>query len=269
MTDNKKGKFQCAICRTAEFRHDVSKNGYTYVICSGCGTSVLYPVPDLSSLKKFYEKYEGEGGVYIKAREEDRGDCFETFDLNFSDLNFNLKKIKKALDVGCATGIFMEYLKKQGISASGIDVSKGMVLRAQKKGLAASSTDLFSLSGKFDLITLWDVIEHFRDPLKALKKVNSLLPSGGDVIIETPCRGIIAEKFKAEWRHYNPPQHIFLFDQNSLFFTLKQAGFQIVNWVRFGSGNTAGAIPPKAKSVFDSICKELGIGDSIIVWAKK
>ncbi len=45
--------------------------------------------------------------------------------------------------------------------------------------------------------------------------------------------------------------------------------FMIVNWIRIGSGNNAGTIPQNPKKVFDTISKNLGIGDNIIVWAKK
>ena len=261
--------FKCTICNLEEFRFDVRKNEYEYIVCLGCGTSMLYPVPNREFLKNFYEKYEGEGGSYIKIREQSKEDCFQTFDLNFSDLGFNLKKTSSALDIGCATGIFLEYLKKNKINAMGVDVSTEMVKRAKEKGLNASSTDLFSLSGKFDLITLWDVVEHFTDPTKALVKVNNLLEENGNLIIETPCRGIISDHFGFKWRHYNPPQHIYLFNQNALVFLLRQAGFRVVSWVRFGSGYTSGGIPPKIKVVFDLASKKLDIGDSIVVWAKK
>ena len=259
----------CGICGSRKFRFDIGKNGYEYAVCSGCGTSILNPVPSQDFLRDFYGKYESEGGIYIKTREESKEDCFNTFDLDFSDLGFSPAGIKKALDIGCATGIFLEYLKSRGISAKGVDVSAEMVARAREKGLDASSEDLFSFEGKFNMITLWDVLEHFTNPAAALKKVNQLLEKDGNLVIETPCRGFISDYFGPKWRHYNPPQHIYLFSRKSLFYALRRSGFHVVSWVRFGSGNTSGGISPRIKSALDFLAKKTGIGDSIVVWAKK
>ena len=269
MESEQKHRFKCKICGAEEFNFDIRKGSYTYVICAGCGVSMLHPIPDEDTLKEFYEIYEKEGGDYLQIRELDKGPYFKNYSTTFSDFDFDLKRSKNVLDVGCATGIFIEYLKKEGINAKGIDVSSKMVEKAKRKGLNCTTDNLFSLSENFDLITLWDVIEHFIDPKEALKKVYGLLKKDGDVIIQTPCQGLISENFKEEWRHYNPPQHIYLFNQNSLFYLLASTNFMIVNWIRIGSGNDAGTIPAKPKKVFDSISKKLGIGDNIIVWAKK
>jgi SAM-dependent methyltransferase len=261
--------FKCKICGAEEFNFDVRKGNYTYVVCAGCGTSMLHPIPDEDALKEFYETYEKDAGGYLQIRELDTGHYFKDYDLTFSDLDFDLKRSKNVLDVGCATGIFLEYCKEKNINAKGIDISSKMIEKAKRKGLNCKTGDLFSLSEKFDLIALWDVIEHFINPKEALKKVYQLLEKEGDIIIQTPVRGLISENFKEEWRHYNPPQHIYLFNQNSLFYLLTLTKFIIVNWIRIGSGNDAGTIPAKPKKVFDSISKKIGIGDNIIVWAKK
>jgi len=269
MESKQKYRFKCKICDAEEFNFDIRKGNYTYVVCAGCGTSILHPIPDEATLKEFYETYEKDGGDYLRIRELDKGPYFKDYDLTFSDLGFDLKYSKNVLDVGCATGIFLEFLKEKGINAKGIDISSKMIEKGKKKGLNCETTDLFSLSEKFDLITLWDVIEHFINPKEVFKKVYQLLEKEEDIIIQTPCKGLISENFKEEWRHYNPPQHIYLFNQNSLFYLLTLTKFMIVNWIRIGSGNDAGTIPAKPKKVFDSISKKLGIEDNIIVWAKK
>ncbi len=262
--------FECKICGVTEFNCDVRKGDYTYVICAGCDTSILYPLPTERILNKFYDSYTNEGGNYLQARELDRNIYFNDYDLTFSDLCFDLKQYWDILDVGCATGIFLEYLKERKCAdTKGIDISSKMIEISKKKGLNCTTEDLLSLNKKFDLITLWDVLEHFIDPKQSLEKVHQLLKKDGDLIIQTPCRGIISQQFKNEWRHYNPPQHIYLFNQNSLFRLLTSMNFMIVNWIRIGSGNNAGTIPQNPKKVFDTISKNLGIGDNIIVWAKK
>jgi len=265
-----KNDFECKICGVTEFNFDVRKSDYTYVVCAGCGTSIIYPLPTERILNEFYERYFEDGGNYLQTRELDKNVYFNDYDKTFSDLFFELKPQWKYLDVGCATGIFLDYLKeKKCVNTKGIDVSSEMIENANRKGLNCTTEDLLSLNQKFNIITLWDVLEHFIDPKQSLEKVHQLLEKDGNLIIQTPCRGIISQQLKDEWRHYNPPQHIYLFNQNSLFKLLTSTNFMIVNWIRIGSGNTAGTISPNSKKVFDNVSKNLGIGDNIIVWAKR
>lgn len=269
MAMKKTDRFRCRICGNRDFKPEISKNGFTYVACNACETSVIHPLPDEEDLRRYYETYENDGGTYLQIREQDKMPFFRDYDLTFSDLRFDLSRVKKALDIGCATGIFLEYLQSRDVRATGIDVSAPMIARARSKGLDCRVTDLFDLTETFDFITLWDVIEHFSDPKKVIGKVYDLTEPGGYLLIQTPCKGLISDTFGEDWRHYIPPQHLYLFSQNSLFTLLMDNGFLLVNWIRIGSGNDAGTIPAKQKKVFDTICKKLCMGDNIILLAKK
>ncbi len=192
--------------------------------------------------------------------------------MTFRDICFDLNgyKGKKALDVGCATGLFLEYMSDRQWDIEGTDISAEMVEEAVKKGLRAWVGDVFSVNDKrYHLITLWDVLEHLLQPKESLIKINSLLEPGGGLIIQTPCRGIIADGYGAGWRHFIPPQHVHIFSQQGLFDLLIKTGFRTVNWVSFGSGCTTGTTNPETKTVFDKVAKTLGIGDTIVVWAQK
>ncbi|MEE9543123.1 MAG: class I SAM-dependent methyltransferase [Thermodesulfobacteriota bacterium] len=117
------------------------------------------------------------------------------------------------------------------------------------------------------MITMWDTLEHIREPVKCLKKAASLLGPGGDIIIQTPCRGVISRAYNAEWIQYQPPYHVHLFDIDSLKLHLDKAGFSVVRWVRFGSGITDSEL--EIKPVFDRVAKEMDIGDTIVIWGQK
>jgi 2-polyprenyl-3-methyl-5-hydroxy-6-metoxy-1,4-benzoquinol methylase len=191
-------------------------------------------------------------------------------ELTFKDLGVVFKgKKKKLLDVGCATGDFVKLMSDLGFDAEGIDISEELVGLAVKRKLKCSLNNVENINKKYDCISLWHVIEHVRYPRELLAKVRTLLRKDGDLFIETPCYGLIAEAFGDGWRFFMPPEHICIFTQHSLLKFLCDMGFVIKNWVRFGSGNDTGKMPAPNKNAMDCIAKTLQIGDTIAVWAKK
>ena len=236
----------------------------------------MFPYPTEEELKSYYEndytnmKIEGTG-LHIRFKDEYFSTYSSGMDLTFSDLELNLKEYegKTLLDIGCANGIFLKYLQNFNIDGLGIDISRDMVEDAKKHGLNCISGNYEKLEGKFDIVTIWDVIEHVTDPNGLLEKVYSLLKKDGLLLIQTPCTGIISDEFGKDWRNYIVPQHIFLFSKDSLLELLEKKGFRVEKWFRMGSGNTAGSIPPLQKGVFDRIAKKLKIGDTITLKARK
>jgi hypothetical protein len=100
-----------------------------------------------------------------------------------------------------------------------------------------------------------------------MQRIQKCLKKGGTLFLQTPCSGIVSDTFGKLWGDYVYPAHLHIFSQDSLFRLLVSNGFNIVNWVRFGSGNPKGSIPDDRKKVIDSIAKQLGIGDQIALWA--
>lgn len=100
--------------------------------------------------------------------------------------------IRAVLDVGCGTGNFLDYARSRGLDAYGIDVDAEAVAQARSRGLNAYQQDDLDRAGlpdQFDVLTMWDVIEHIIDPLAALKAVLPRLRPGGVLLFETPDGG--------------------------------------------------------------------------------
>lgn len=266
----------CRICGSGESRLAASVGGFNYVRCSGCGVERMAEYPAASDVRDFYSqgymtKKFNDLGHHIHFTEEYRATYFAEKDLTFSDLRMDLKKYtgKSLLDVGCANGQFLEYTGKFGIKGLGVDISEEMVGEARKNGLNCEVTDLFELDGAYDLVTFWDVVEHVMDPGAVLEKTRTLLKPGGEVVIQTPCTGMVSELFGEKWLYYLPVQHIHLFSQESLFALLSRTGFSVTSWVRFGSCNPKGSIPDINKRAIDTIVKKTGLGDTIVVRARR
>jgi SAM-dependent methyltransferase len=151
----------------------------------------------------------------------------------------------------------------QAASVLGVDISEECIRHAHERALNAVCADFPALDGRFDAISMWHVIEHVRDPKRYLEHAYRLLQPGGWLLIETPVVGSISEGFGADWRFYMPVEHINLFSQQALFRLCSHTGFDLRSWVRFGSGNTAGSVPPANKRAMDRVAKQHGFGDTL------
>lgn len=103
-------------------------------------------------------------------------------------------KNKRTLDIGCGGGLFLSKLKEVGAITTGIELSDTRAYYAQTRhGLNIVKRPIEhdywqEYHGSYDIVTLWDVIEHVNYPLSVLKSAANMLKSGGILLIDTPCR---------------------------------------------------------------------------------
>jgi len=259
----------CPICGSGEFAPVCEVRGFAYVGCAGCRSVRQFPYPSDADISRFYADY------YAK-KSTDRGylseAAFAGFQNDkqhtFSDLGLagDAFADRSVLDVGCGTGQFVQMMAGRAKSVEGIDVSAECIDIARSNALNCSLKDFLSVTSKYDVITMWHVVEHLREPRSYLEQAHRVLNPGGWLLVETPVIGAISRSFGASWRYYLPVEHLNLFTQESLFSACAEAGFDVRRWVRFGSGNTAGTVPDANKRAMDRIAKQYGFGDTMAVW---
>ena len=261
----------CPVCRGDVPRAGISVNGYRYARCEECKLLYLDPLPGTEELEEYYQQYRdvkaAEGGGYLTPGH------LQTYrhekELTFRDLGFDLNsfRAKKLLEIGCANGPFLTLAKNLGAEILGIDISVDLVEEAVRNGLNCRVARVEDVTGNFDVICLWDLIEHVTDPRKFLKQVRRLSHVGTQLLIQTPRYGRVAELFGESWRYLLPVEHVVLYSLEALTALLSEFGFQRRSWVSFGSGNTSGTVPPAVKRAFDGLAKETGHGDTLALWA--
>lgn len=129
------------------------------------------------------------------------------------------------LDVGCFNGFFVKKLLSFGYDAQGLDFNKSAVAYGQEKlglGMRISTQtleELFDQGRRFDVITLFEVLEHLPDTKTFLGNVSRLLKDNGVLILSTPNN-------KMCWRPVldYPPHHLSRFTTKSLEEYLSQLG---------------------------------------------
>ncbi|MEL4307047.1 class I SAM-dependent methyltransferase [Joostella sp. CR20] len=130
-----------------------------------------------------------------------------------------LKKLnpeaKTLLDIGSGTGDFISYCKK-GFDCYGTEPSEVAREKSISKGnKVVVSTEELEIK-KFDIITMWHVLEHVHDLELQIKKLNELLNKNGAIIIAVPnYKSEDAKHYKEHWAAYDVPRHIWHFDKHS------------------------------------------------------
>lgn len=274
MSDEDMNRYRCALCgEGGDYRHVCDKDGATYVQCAQCGVVRQHPYPSAHEIATYYENYQslksGQSSYLsdagLAAFKRDKA-------FTFSDLGLLQDCFvgKRVLDVGCATGQFLQMMVDSlAAQVLGIDASLECIEAARARGLPCQVGDFLELDGEFDVITMWHVIEHLRQPKDYICHAHSLLPKGGWLLIETPVIGMISEAFAAHWRYFMPTEHINLFPIDALIRLCTGAGFALQSYVRFGSGNDSEVVPAMNKRAMDVIAKMSGFGDTLALWMIK
>jgi len=138
------------------------------------------------------------------------------------------------LEIGSAYGFFLEVVKNN-FEVFGIDIGKeGMKYARENLGIknAVSGNYLEKEYPKdfFDLVCMFDTIEHLKQPDLFLLKANKELKTDGLICITTGDIDSLAARIqKKSWRLINPPTHLFYFSFKTLSQLLENSGFEVIN----------------------------------------
>jgi SAM-dependent methyltransferase len=143
-----------------------------------------------------------------------------------------------ALELGCGDGFMLDALRRRGWRVVGVERSEEACAYARSElGLEVHAGGLDALDGehRFDLIILFQVLEHLPDPVATLRQCARLLKPGGTLVVGVPNRESWQARFAgADWLHLDVPRHLFHFSPASLTYAMRQAGLEVAS-VRFAS----------------------------------
>jgi SAM-dependent methyltransferase len=201
--------------------------GYcTYLRCRSCGLIFIDPIPDDRQLESIYR---GEQADDIAPSVDPTGEEALYFDRFTTELDRIEKHVRRGrvLDIGCAWGFFLAVCKARGWHASGVDLSVVETDYARLRfGLDIFRGRLREAhfpEKQFDLVTLWHVLEHVRDPLAELREIRRIIKNDGLLVISVPTiRAAGTDDGSPD------PLHLFYFDEGSLSLVLEKSGFRVI-----------------------------------------
>ena len=159
--------------------HVGDKNGHPFHRCGECGLLFVWPLPD-GNLEIYSEDYFAgarDGFGYVDY-DRDKSAMEDTFESYLDLLAGRHPQLGDLLDVGAATGFFLDLARRRGWKTCGVEPSKYASLVASQKNLTVHCGVLEELNlpdASFDVVTMWDVIEHVNDPSESLKAACRLL----------------------------------------------------------------------------------------------
>jgi SAM-dependent methyltransferase len=147
----------------------------------------------------------------------------------------------RILDVGCATGLFLNEMKQAGWHSVGVELMAPAAAVARQRFdievFEGTLTQAAFAPSSFDVISFWDVLEHSFSPRKELQLAARLLRPGGTLALSVPNWDSFDRwLFGRHWQGLDAPRHLFVFAKNSLSHLLLEAGFTDLRWGCFMPG---------------------------------
>ena len=266
----------CNLCNSDNTKLSFTKNGFNIVQCRKCGLVYVNPRLNKETLKKIYTK-----GYYTT--QDERG--YEDYIGGEKELKTmfrkRLKRIEKykkggrLLDIGCATGFFIEVAKEDDWETFGVEISEYASNYARERGLNIFTGDVTATKFPdeyFDVITMWAVIANLTDPHRNLIEACRILKKDGLIVIQTGnITSIFAKLQGVNWSLLTPEGHLYYFSPKTLRKMLELTGFEIVKKSTHGDITQNERIKNLIgyKYVNWFIVKKLRLGDIMTAYALK
>jgi len=250
---------ECFICESKNLKEIFSKEDFSYFRCSSCGMLLVDLNLARAEVFSHYSEsyYEGDSTGTSRNRSgypSYRG-AQDTLNASFKDkMNLVRKYVPsgRLLDAGAAYGLFLK-VASSFFEGTGLDVSEYAAFVARTEfGMNVHAGDIEHTTFPdeyFDVVVLWDIIEHLIRPVEALREVKRILRPGGYVFISTDnAANWLPRMLGSRWWALAPPMHLCHFSKEGMKIALQKAG------IEFHSFNT----DPRRYS-FAEIIKHFGV----------
>jgi dolichol-phosphate mannosyltransferase len=264
--------FRCTSLQHGDFTNIVQ--------CSRCGLFYENPREPEAIIETRYEQVED--AVYEREREG----RVRTYTGMMPAIEKYSRPPGRVLDIGCYLGVFLDVARQRGWQTAGVEPSAWAAERTKERGHEVINAPLrlsHLPAESFDLVTLWDVIEHLHDPLGQLREIHSLVRPGGIFALTTMDTGALYAKMCGRRWPWYMRMHLYYFTRGALAQILEKAGFEVLEItrakrivsLRYFLEKAAAVLRPIAPLLellavpFGSLYVTVDFGDNIMVIARK
>lgn len=231
----------CPICGAANLLyegkvrdHHLSQEVFDLDRCLGCGFVFTNPRPTQADIGRYYAS---ENYISHTNQGASLSDRLYRIARNRAlkrkhRLVANYAVSGRLLDVGCGTGSFLNFMGARGYEMAGVEPSDRARSVADKHHPGAVVAAMSDLDGKarFDVITLWHVLEHLPALSDAFQDFGKLLNPTGHLFIAVPDRTSWDRRHYAQhWAAWDVPRHLSHFRPKDISNLLEQHGFKLVS----------------------------------------
>lgn len=206
------------------------------VRCPYCGLVYQNPRPTLAEMSKHYPPEYEPYTDYI-GRSKRKSLLRRAIDYGIQKRCRFVTRRKaggRLLDIGCAAGTFLVGMRAQpGWQVEGVEISPEVAELArhehQLKVFTGTLEEAAFPDNTFDVVTMWDVLEHVHDAAGTLQEIRRILKRGGLLVVRVPnLASWDAEFFKANWAGLDAPRHLYVFTPETLGRMLTSSGLEVV-----------------------------------------
>jgi 2-polyprenyl-3-methyl-5-hydroxy-6-metoxy-1,4-benzoquinol methylase len=231
----------CLVCKSNDFEnfitctdYFVSKGQFSLLRCNHCGFVFTGKAPDLEKMGSYYKS-----DSYISHSDTQKGLVNKLYHKVRNIMLDRKRKLinretfgKDLLDIGCGTGYFPKFMKDKGFRVTGIELDEGARNFARENfGIEVFHPEEMlntAINEKFDVITLWHVLEHLHDPDRYLQWITKALKEEGILIIALPNNDSYdAKVYQKYWAAYDVPRHLWHFTPATFKKYLSGKGFSL------------------------------------------
>jgi len=256
---------ECALCAGA-LEPLFDKDGYPICRCRSCGLVQVGSAPSLDELEQIYgEEYFSSEVFHDYVAERDaRVEAGRAAARTLAQLIPS----GRLLDVGCAAGFFLEAASAR-YEVTGVELSPFASSYARETlGLRVFTGDVSEgmLDGEhFDVVTVWNTVEHMADPPAAFEAIARLMRPGALLALSTgDVTGPLARLNLRNWNLMAPPYHLFFFSPKTIDLLLAKAGFGLRRIVYDGVVAERGPLASEAGRLTAAVG---GVGNVMTVYA--
>jgi SAM-dependent methyltransferase len=219
----------CPLCGSASTRAFTLPDRHIYACTRrSCTLRFADPQPSDEQLSRFYQQCYYGGGTpsYENSPEEALRQIVAALERQVGSLAG-----RRVLDFGCGIGTLCRLVLEKGAVVHAVEPDPSARASVNRELGITVAADIDELRRRepgriYDLITMMDVVEHLRAPVRTLGELRSLLAPGGTLLNETPdADSLKARILGVRWDNYVNPTHLYYFNRRSLVYALHLAGY--------------------------------------------
>lgn len=234
---------ECPLCKSEAIEdyinvkdYSFSNEEFTLNKCSNCQFVFTQNVPNGTEIAKYYQS-----DTYVSHSDTRKGLFFKLYHIAREIALKSKRKLIQQhlgkqngsiLDIGSATGYFLNHMKTNGFDVEGVEPdADSRKLSESNFNIKSNSPDDFfeNNSSKFDVITMWHVLEHVHDLHKYVVELSKRIEDKGVIVIAVPNHNAVDREFFGKyWAAYDVPVHLWHFEPKTITKLFNQNGFDLI-----------------------------------------